>query len=123
MICNNRSRNKINQIPHFQPIFFLQSTKLDTNNRKIAVALNQAKNAAMDFGSVAGDMLAPFIENLAGKVESATEKLKNMDEGQKKTIVTIAAVVAAAGPVLSIVGKGISLVGRHESRLRRKIPC
>lgn len=85
--------------------------KLDTNNRKIAVALNQAKNAALDFGQVAGGMLAPYIEKFAGLVEKATDKLKNMDEGQKKTIVTIAAVVAAAGPVLSIVGKGISLVG------------
>ena len=85
--------------------------KLDTNNRKIEVALNQAKNAALDFGQVAGGMLAPYIEKFAGLVEKATNKLKNMDEGQKKTIVTIAAVVAAAGPVLSIVGKGISLVG------------
>lgn len=85
--------------------------KLDTNNRKIAVALNQAKNAALDFGQVAGGMLAPYIEKFAGLVEKATDKLKNMDEGQKKTIVTIAAVVAAAGPVLSIVGKGITLVG------------
>lgn len=85
--------------------------KLDTNNRKIAVALNQAKNAALDFGQVAGGMLAPYIEKFAGLVEKATDKLKNMDEGQKKTIVTIAAIVAAAGPVLSIVGKGITLVG------------
>ena len=86
--------------------------KLDTNNRKIAIALNQAKNAALDFGQVAGDMLAPYIEKMADMVSKATTKLKNMDEGQKKTIVTIAAVVAAAGPVLSIAGKGISLVGK-----------
>lgn len=85
--------------------------KLDTNNRKIAVALNQTKNAALDFGQVAGGMLAPYIEKFAGLVEKATDKLKNMDEGQKKTIVTIAAVGAAAGPLLTIVGKGISLVG------------
>lgn len=85
--------------------------KLDTNNRKIAVALNQAKNAALDFGQVAGGMLAPYIEKFAGLVERATDKLKNMDEGQKKTIVTIAAIVAAAGPLLTVVGKGISLVG------------
>ena len=85
--------------------------KLDTNNRKIAVALNQAKNAALDFGQVAGGMLAPYIEKFAGLVEQATDKLKNMDEGQKKTIVTIAAIVAAAGPLLTVVGKGISLVG------------
>ena len=85
--------------------------KLDTNNRKIAVALNQAKNAALDFGQVAGGMLAPYIEKFAGLVEKATDKLKNMDEGQKKTLVTIAGIVAAAGPVLSIAGKGITLVG------------
>lgn len=85
--------------------------KLDTNNRKIAVALNQAKNAALDFGQVAGGMLAPYIEKFAGLVEQATDKLKNMDEGQKKTIVTTAAIVAAAGPLLTIVGKGIQLTG------------
>lgn len=85
--------------------------KLNTNNRKITVAFNQLKNSALDFGSVAGDMLAPYVEKLADIVSKATTKLKNMDEGQKKTIVTIAAVVAAAGPVLSIIGKGISLVG------------
>lgn len=85
--------------------------KLDTNNRKIAVAINQAKNAALDFGQVAGGMLAPYIEKFAGLVEQATDKLKKMDEGQKKTVVTIAGIVAAAGPLLTIVGKGISLVG------------
>lgn len=85
--------------------------KLDTNNRKIQVAFNQVKNAALEFGQVAGGMLAPYVESLAGIVQRATEGLKNMDEGQKKTIVTIAGVVAAAGPLLSIAGKGISLVG------------
>lgn len=85
--------------------------KLNTTNRKITVAFNQLKNSALDFGQVAGGMLAPYVESLSDLVQSATDKLKNMDEGQKKTIVTIAAVVAAAGPVLSIVGKGISLVG------------
>lgn len=85
--------------------------KLDTTNRKVSVAINQVKNAALDFGQVAGGMLAPYIEGLAGVIERATEKLKNMDEGQKKTIVTIAGIVAAAGPLLTIVGKGISLVG------------
>lgn len=86
--------------------------KLETKNRKITVAFNQLKNTALDFGQVAGDMLAPYIEGLSEIVAKATDKLKNMDEGQKKTIVTIAAVVAAAGPLLSIVGKGISLVGK-----------
>lgn len=86
--------------------------KLDTNNQRAKIAFNQVKNAALDFGQVASGMLAPYMEKFAGLIKKATDKLKNMDEGQKKTIITIAGVVAAAGPLLSIVGKGISLVGK-----------
>ena len=50
-------------------------------------------------------------KGIAGVIEKATDKLKNMDEGQKKAVITFAAVVAAAGPVLSVAGKGISIVG------------
>lgn len=86
--------------------------KLDTNNHKAVVAFNQVKNSALQFGQTASGMLAPYIENLAGKIQSATQYINNMDEGQKKTIVTIAGVVAAAGPVLMIVGKITSGVGK-----------
>ena len=85
--------------------------KLDTNNRKVQVAFNQVKNAALDFGQVASGMLAPYIEKFAGLIQKATDKLKNMDEGQKKTVITIAAAVAAAGPLLVMIGKGIVLIG------------
>ena len=85
--------------------------KLETKNRKAQVAFNLVKNAALDFGQVASGMLAPYVEQFAGVIEKATDKLKNMDEGQKKAVITFAAVVAAAGPVLSVAGKGISIVG------------
>lgn len=84
---------------------------LETKNRKAQVAFNLVKNAALDFGQVASGMLAPYVEQFAGVIEKATDKLKNMDEGQKKAVITFAAVVAAAGPVLSVAGKGISIVG------------
>ena len=85
--------------------------KLETKNRKAQVAFNLVKNAALDFGQVASGMLAPYVEQFAGVIEKATDKLKNMDEGQKKAVITFAAIVAAAGPVLSVAGKGISIVG------------
>ena len=85
--------------------------KLETKNRKAQAAFNLVKNAALDFGQVASGMLAPYVEQFAGVIEKATDKLKNMDEGQKKAVITFAAVVAAAGPVLSVAGKGISIVG------------
>lgn len=85
--------------------------KLDTNNRKVQVAFNKVKNAALDFGQVASGMLAPYIEKFAGLIQKATDKLKNMDEGQKKAVVTIAAAVAVAGPLLVMIGKGVVLIG------------
>lgn len=79
--------------------------QLDTSSHRVDIALNQAKNAAMSFGQTASEMLAPYIEKFAGLVEDATDKLDGMDEGQKKTIVTIGAAVAAAGPALMLIGK------------------
>lgn len=85
--------------------------QLDTNSHRVDIALNQAKNAAMGFGQTASEMLAPYIEKFAGLVEDATEKLDGMDEGQKKTIVTIGAAVAVAGPALMLIGKIGSGIG------------
>lgn len=85
--------------------------KLNTSSHTVDVAVNQVKNAALGFGQTAGGMLAPILQSLAGRIESATQKLNNMDEGQKKTVVTMAAVVAAAGPLLTIAGKVVSGVG------------
>lgn len=85
--------------------------KLNTSSHTAEVAVNQVKNAALSFGQTASGILAPYLQQLAGIIESATNKLNNMDESQKKTVVTIAAVVAAAGPVLLIVGKIVSGAG------------
>lgn len=85
--------------------------KLNTRSHTAEVAVNQVKNAALGFGQTASEMLAPYLQKLAGIIESATNKLNNMDSSQKKAIVTIAAVVAAAGPALVIGGKIVSIVG------------
>lgn len=85
--------------------------KLNTSSHTAEVAVNQVKNAALGFGQTASGMLAPYLQQLAGIIESATNKLNNMDESQKKAVVTIAAVVAAAGPALVIGGKIVTLVG------------
>lgn len=85
--------------------------KLNTSSHTAEVAVNQVKNAAMGFGQTASGMLAPYLQQFAGIIDNATSKLNNMDESQKKAIVSIAAIVAAAGPALVIGGKIISVVG------------
>lgn len=57
-----------------------------------------------------GDILIPAIRSIVETITGWVEKLATLDEEQLKFIVKIAAVVAAIGPVLLIVGKVIGLI-------------
>lgn len=52
-------------------------------------------------GGLIADYLVPVVE----KVQAWIEKFQQLDDGTKRTIITIAGIAAAAGPVLSTVGR------------------
>lgn len=58
-----------------------------------------------------GELLMPFIRKITSGLQELLTKLSNLSEEQKKTIVTIAGVVAAIGPVLTIFGKLLKTIG------------
>ncbi len=74
---------------------------------QLTILKSQLEELAISFG----EMLMPVIRQVVSWIQSFADKLNSMDEGTRKTIITIAAVVAAVGPVLIIVGKIISAVG------------
>ncbi len=78
---------------------------------EFTTAANAGKIALAQFGSTISDMVAPLLRGATELLKNANESLQNMDDGQKKTIVTMGAVVAAAAPLLMIVGKIGSGVG------------
>lgn len=84
-------------------------------------SLKTTANAGMlalsEFGSVISDMLAPVLQKTTEYIKGVTEKLKGMDDGQKKTIVTIAGLVAAVGPALAVFGKITTGVGGFITKL------
>ena len=84
---------------------------LETSGHKTEVAINQIKNAGLEFGQTISAMLAPALQQLAEYIRNAKEKLDGMDDGQKQAIVTIGLIVAAIGPALVIIGKVITAVG------------
>ena len=53
----------------------------------------------------------PVIKDILEKIQSVVTWLSGLDEGTKKTILTVAAIVAAIGPVVAILGTIISGVG------------
>lgn len=52
-----------------------------------------------------GDMLMPTIKSIVNWLQNLTNYLNSLDESQKRTLITIAEIVAAIGPLLLIVGK------------------
>jgi len=76
-------------------------------------ALDRTKQAVSSLGVDLASTLLPVIQELTIKVrdemiptlKSWIDKWNNMDAGTKKMIVTLTGVVAAIGPVLSIIGK------------------
>lgn len=74
-------------------------------------AINALSVAGAELGSTMSEMLAPIIKDVADLIRDLTEKWNGLDDDQKQTIITIAGIVAAIGPVLVIGGKLISGIG------------
>lgn len=69
------------------------------------------KSQVMELAISFGDILMPVIRDLITSLQGLMDKLNGMDEGTRETIIRVAAIVAAIGPLLIIVGKVISSVG------------
>ena len=58
-----------------------------------------------------GEILMPVVRDIVTHIQGFVDKLNALPEPVKQTIVTIALVAAAVGPVLIVIGKVISSVG------------
>lgn len=80
----------------------------DNLNGQLTILKSQLEELAISFG----EMLMPVIRKVVTAVQGFVDKLNNMDEAQRKTIITIGLVIAALGPFLVILGTVISTVGK-----------
>ncbi len=80
----------------------------DNLNGQITILKSQLEELAISFG----EMLMPVIRKVVTAVQGFVDKLNNMDEAQRKTIISIGLVIAALGPFLVILGTVISIVGK-----------
>ncbi|MBQ9685949.1 MAG: phage tail tape measure protein [Oscillospiraceae bacterium] len=70
------------------------------------------KSALQELMIQIGDALMPTIRNIVSHIQTFIEKLQGMDEGTRNTILRVAAFAAAIGPVLLVVGKLTTGVGK-----------
>ena len=71
---------------------------------QLTILKSQLEELAISFG----DLLMPVVRDVVSTVQSFVDKLNSLSESQKQTILRIAEIVAAVGPLLFISGKVLS---------------
>lgn len=79
--------------------------KMDaTPAEKMAGAMNKLKNAGIEFGFA----FVPVVEKAADTISSLADKFSDLSDEQGENILKWGTLLVAAGPVLSIAGKGVT---------------
>ena len=73
--------------------------------------MSMLKNQLADIGITLGEHLMPHIEKFAEWLGNLAERFGNLDESTQETIIVIAALAAAIGPLLIILGTVIKVGG------------
>ena len=80
----------------------------DNLTGQLTILKSQTEELAISFG----EMLMPMIRNTVMKVQEFIDRLNGMNAEQRETILKIAAVAAAIGPLLIILGTVMSKTGQ-----------
>lgn len=67
-------------------------------------AMASGRVAMVELGVAVKNSLLPIIESLTGRLANLAEWFKSLDDQQKKTLVTVAAILATVGPLAIILG-------------------
>lgn len=73
----------------------------DTLSFQSQVLLGDLKDLGIEFGTI----LIPIIKDVVSAIGDAVEWFSQLDESQKKTILTIAGLTAGVGPAITAIGK------------------
>ena len=85
----------------------MAATMLDNLPGQITILKSQIEALAISIG----EMLMPTIREIVGKIQGFVDQLNGMDDAQRQQLIKFAAMAAAAGPLLIIVGKLIAAIG------------
>jgi len=82
-------------------------SKMDQGmNDSLMDTLNRLKNAAV----TTANLFLPAVNDMINKLGEFVQWFTNLDDGMKKNIITVIAVIAAIGPLFILIGKGITMI-------------
>lgn len=85
----------------------MANTMQDNLTGDITILKSQLQELAISLGT----LLMPLIREIVAKIQDVVTWLNSLDDSQKNQIMKIAAIVAAVGPALLIIGKVIVAIG------------
>ena len=85
----------------------MAETMQDNLMGQLTILKSQLEELAISFS----DILIPTIRSIVSHIQGLVNKLNQLDPQTKETIVKIALIVAALGPLMIVIGKTISGVG------------
>ncbi len=81
-------------------------SKMDQGmNDSLMDTLNRLKNTAVE----TANMFLPAVNGMINKFGELIQWFSNLDDGMKKNIIIVLAVIAAIGPLFILIGKGITI--------------
>ena len=78
---------------------------------RMTMTMNEMKTIGADIVTTAGPMLTDMMKGLGDVVHTLADAWNGLDEGQQQTIIKMAAVAAAIGPIASGTGRLVTGVG------------
>jgi phage-related protein len=84
--------------------------------------VKKLKSALEELAIAFGELIIPVVRDVVAVIQEMVNDLNALDEPTKRLIVTIAAIAAALGPVLIVVGKVVSLAGMLTTALGTLMP-
>lgn len=78
---------------------------MDSPTNKLRIMKEQAEQLGIQFGQ----LLIPILEQLIATLKPIMDSFQGMSKGQQELIIKIALIIAAIGPLLSIIGHIISI--------------
>lgn len=78
---------------------------------KMAQKMHQVQTAFAEVGEKLEESILPLAENLADAIVAILDAWNNLDPGIQTMIITFVGLVAALGPVLSIIGTIVTITG------------
>lgn len=85
----------------------MANVMLNNLNGQMTILKSQIQELLISFG----DLLMPKIRELVGYLQNLVDWMNQLDDADREQIMQIAAIVAAIGPALLIVGKIVSGIG------------